>query len=116
MKALTRDSVQELLKPYIEEIKKLYGDKLHSVILYGSYARNEQTPESDIDIMIFLNMTEEELVPYREKLGEITYDFNWDHDTDIEPIQKSISQFNYWAKVFPFYSNVRKEGVTLYAA
>lgn len=116
MTLMTTESVQDLLRPYIEELKGLYGNKLHSVVLFGSYARNEQNKDSDIDVMIFVDLTEEELIPYRKKLSNLTYDFNWDHDTDIEPIQKSISQFNYWVNTYSFYSNVRKDGITLYAA
>lgn len=33
-----------ILKPYLNHIKGIY--------LYGSYARNEQTPDSDIDILV----------------------------------------------------------------
>lgn len=37
-------SVIEILKPYLSSVE--------GVFLYGSYARNEQTPESDIDILV----------------------------------------------------------------
>lgn len=45
--------LNSLLKQYIEEIGKIYGEHLKSVILYGSYARGDFRPESDIDIMIY---------------------------------------------------------------
>ena len=37
----------EILKPYLEDILGIY--------LYGSYARNEQTIDSDIDILVITN-------------------------------------------------------------
>ena len=97
-------------------VKGLYGDKLKSVILFGSYARNEQEPDSDVDIMILIDLTDKELLPYQKKLSFLTYDFNMEHNTDIAPLQKSADFFNRWEKTYPFYSNVRKEGITLYAA
>ena len=55
------DSVQSLLSGYIVELKKIYGRHLQSVILYGSYARGDFTKDSDVDIMILLNLTDEEV-------------------------------------------------------
>ena len=110
------EELQTLLKPYIEQVQKLYGNHLTRIVLYGSYARREQRPDSDIDIMIFVDLSEEELKRYQNDLSDITYDFNLDHETDIEPIGKSMEFFNKWAAVYPFYANVRKEWITLYAA
>ncbi|MCE2977505.1 MAG: nucleotidyltransferase domain-containing protein [Pseudanabaena sp. CoA8_M7] len=33
---------------------KLYGDRLFSLILFGSHAKGEATSESDIDVMAVL--------------------------------------------------------------
>ena len=46
-------------------LKKVFGEKFQSVILYGSYARGDYDEESDIDIMITVDMSREEL----KKLG-----------------------------------------------
>jgi len=35
--------------------QKQFGEKLKSVRLYGSYARNEEREDSDIDILIVLD-------------------------------------------------------------
>lgn len=44
----------------------------------------------------------------------VTYDFNMDHDLDIKPIAKSEEHFKKWCENYPFYANVKKEGVVLY--
>ncbi len=49
-------SMKELLDKYIAEIKKIYGTHLQEVILYGSYARGDFKEDSDIDIMILLDI------------------------------------------------------------
>jgi len=42
----------------MKELKKglvhIYGDKLKGVYLYGSYARGDYRPGSDVDVMILL--------------------------------------------------------------
>ena len=50
--------IQNLLQQYVKEIKKLYGSCLRRVILYGSYARGDFRDDSDIDIMILLDITD----------------------------------------------------------
>lgn len=79
-----------LLGQYVEEIRKIYGKKLKSVILYGSYARGDFKPDSDIDIMILVDSTEMEIEELGKQLSRCTYDFNEEHDTDIKPIAKVI--------------------------
>ncbi len=53
----------EILKEFKTNIKKLYGDKLSKIILYGSYARGEQTEDSDVDLAIVLKG---DIRPFRE--------------------------------------------------
>ncbi len=109
-------AINTLLGQYVEEVKKIYGDHLRSVILYGSYARGDFRPDSDIDIMILVDLTDLEVEEYRKQLSWSTYDFNEEHNTDIKPIAKSDAQFKKWLGVYPFYTNVEKEGVELYGA
>lgn len=106
-------SLQELLNGYKEQLIDIYGEHLKSVILYGSYARGDFTDDSDIDIMILLDLTDLDIKKYRHQLSEITYDFNMEHDLDIKPIAKSEQHFKKWMDVYPFYRNVKKEGVKL---
>lgn len=35
-------------------LKNHYGDKLAGVILYGSFARHQARPDSDIDLLVLL--------------------------------------------------------------
>lgn len=103
-----------LFGQYVEEVKKIYGEQLKSVILYGSYARGDFEPDSDIDIMILVDLPDTELEKYSKQLSWSTYDFNEEHDMDIKPIAKSDTHFKKWLGVYPFYTNVQTEGVELY--
>lgn len=108
--------MQSLMERYISEIKKIYGSHIREIILYGSYARGDFKKDSDVDIMILLNISELELKAYSQQLSYMTYDFNLDNEVDIKPIAKSEAHFRKWSENYPFYANIQREGVILYGA
>ncbi len=107
-------SINTLLGEYVEVISEIYGQHLKSVILYGSYARGDFRTDSDIDIMILVDLEDSEIEHHRKQLSWNTYDFNDAHNTDIKPITKNDAHFRKWLGVYPFYTNIQAEGVKLY--
>lgn len=108
--------MQNLITLYVEQIKNVYGSHLRQIILYGSYARGDYSKDSDVDIMILLDISDMEIKSYFDKLTDMTFDFNMNYDIDIKPIAKNEEHFKKWVVNYPFYANVYKEGVTLYGA
>ena len=47
-------TINYILEKYTKELFIIYGEHLKSVIVYGSYARGDNTIDSDIDIMILI--------------------------------------------------------------
>ena len=47
-------NIQKLLGELKKELVRMYGERLKGVYLYGSYARGENQPGSDVDVMIIL--------------------------------------------------------------
>lgn len=64
-------TMKNLIEQYISEIKKIYGSHLREMILYGSYARGDYRRDSDVDIMILLDMSDLDLKAYSQKLSYI---------------------------------------------
>ena len=108
-------SLRDLLQQYVNDIRKIYGNALKTVILYGSYARGNFKADSDIDIMILVDLSDEEISKRGRLLSDVTFDYNFDHDLEIMPIVKNREHFNKWLRSYPFYYNVKSEGVELYA-
>ena len=102
-----------ILSEVKEEVLKLYGDKLERLILYGSYARNEQEPESDIDIMILVDEDEAALRKYRDKMVDIMTDLSLKYDTFISLTKETVSR-NEYLDVLPYFKNVYNEGIEIY--
>jgi len=44
------EDIQTILRKQLPELRERYGVK--SLRIFGSYARGEQTPESDVDILV----------------------------------------------------------------
>lgn len=94
------DSIQIRLNEYIDQIKNIYGSHLKQIILFGSYARGDFNEDSDIDLMILLDITDLEIKNYRHLLSYATFDFNMEYDLDVKPIAKSEEHFNKWVNIW----------------
>lgn len=108
--------ISKILENYTKEIQKIYGTHLHKILLYGSYARGEQTSSSDIDIMILVDLDEVSIKKYADLLNDVTFEINLNNDVMLMPIVKNEEHFKQWISFYPFYRNVDQEGVTVYAA
>ena len=80
--------MQDLIKQYVEEVKKIYGSHVRQIILYGSYARGDFRPDSDVDIMILADMSDLELKAYAQQLSYMTYDLIWIMTRILSLLQK----------------------------
>ena len=110
------DNVKNILISFSGQLRSILGERLSQIIVYGSYARGDYTENSDIDIMVLLDLSDIDIKKYRHELSGMTYDFNMDYDLDIKPIVKNKEHFNKWVDVYPFYTNIEKEGVKLFDA
>jgi predicted nucleotidyltransferase len=108
--------LQSTLTEYINQLHNLYGRHLKKVFLYGSYARGDFTMDSDVDIMILVDLEDDEIKQYSDALSDFTFNLNLEKDLLLMPIVKNEEHFSYWENAHPFYKNVKQEGISLYAA
>lgn len=71
--------------------------------------------DSDIDIMILVDLKDKEFEEMYDKVVECAYDIEANNNFEIHlsPLLKNIDKFNYWLDTLPFYMNVQKDGVVL---
>ena len=55
------ERIRPALQDFVEKLLPIYGAALRSVILFGSYARGEEREDSDIDLLLLVDMTDEDL-------------------------------------------------------
>ena len=109
------NEISNIIEQFVKGVNEILGNRVKKIILYGSYARGDFNESSDIDIMILTDLTDDEIIEYREKVWDYAYDLEFDNNFDIQlsPLVKNIEKFNYWLEALPFYMNVQKEGVVL---
>jgi len=106
--------IERMLKDVSLETQNIFGDKLRKIILYGSYARGDDTVESDVDIMVLADIIEEEKYYYQQSLDEIAGKASLENDLTITIILRERNLFDLRAGFVPFYRNVLADGVEVY--
>ena len=97
---------------YTNNLKAELGDNLKAVILFGSCVREEHDIGSDMDIFILVTETDKKTV---ESIRRVSRKYEWDYDTLMPCITRSVSHYNkyYWETIF---QSIRKEGWVYYGA
>ena len=99
-----------LIRTVMEELRaglrRLYGDKAPLVLLYGSYARGNANPSSDIDVLLIY---QQKVQPGREirRVGTLLADLNLRYQVLISVLPADQTQYNSHPGVF--WQNVRRE-------
>ena len=67
----TRDQAFEILKIVYHACDPILGHSIHDAILYGSYARGDFTAESDIDILLTADLTQEQIASQQRAVSGV---------------------------------------------
>ena len=63
-----KNDIQNILDMFVQEMKNYFGNSICEIIVYGSYARGDFNENSDIDIMILVNITETDIKKYEDRV------------------------------------------------
>jgi predicted nucleotidyltransferase len=111
MKKPLTDDEQQALARFKAALQSLLGDKLLSIRLFGSRARDEGTEESDLDVLVVVQDRDRAL--YR-RIVEESLDIDLAYDMNLAPTILSDEEYRQNREFgTPFYRNVEKEGIVL---
>ena len=105
-------SLSSALTKMCSELKGIYGEDLEKIVLYGSYARGEETPESDVDIALILKDDKSEK-KHTDMVSAVT-DYELEQGLVLSVVPIESKHYRQWKNVLPFYKNIAKEGVVLW--
>lgn len=98
----------------IEGLRDIFREDIEMIILYGSVARSEETPESDIDIAIVVKNDMDENT--KEKFIGWSADMELRYEKVFSIVDIREDNIKKWGNVLPFYQNIQKEGIVLWKA
>lgn len=104
-------NLKVILSSALTELQKIFGARLQSMILYGSYARGDFDSESDIDIMLLIDIDRQRLRDFHKSLAELSSKLDLEYDVVISFAAVPYKEFNEYKELLPYYRNVDKEGV-----
>ena len=106
------EQVQRTLSDYVQQVTTRYPQDLLSITLYGSQARGDAHPESDIDLFLVVQDNNPTL---REGFHDLAWQVQFKHDMVISDIIRSQEQAHQMqTQRFPYYQNIEKEGIVLW--
>lgn len=106
--------VADTLKKVVASINAEMPGIVEQIILYGSYARGDYSPESDLDIMLLMNCNHEDVKRFQKSVCKIASRIGLEDDIEVSLTMQDKDTFEKRLAILPFYRNVKKEGVTLY--
>ena len=107
-KPLTSDPIKDIIKELKSGLEKKYGSQLKSILLFGSYARGEETEDSDIDIAIILEDFDHACTEI-ERTGDIVSSLSLKFDTLISLVP--IKEKDWLERKTALISNIKRDGV-----
>lgn len=103
--------IKQIGLEFKEELKKLYGDELSELILFGSYARGDFNENSDIDFAVILKNPNTRGAPNILKISEINAKLNLKYNELISVFPTSFLKLT--TSNMPIFREIRKDGIKL---
>ena len=107
MAVRTIEEIKDIIKKYYKILLQ-EGYPVEKILLFGSFARNKQSENSDIDLAIVLSKFSKDRFNTRLELMKFTREF----EEVIEPHPFLSSEFD---ESDPFVSEILRTGETVYS-
>ncbi len=104
----TRQQALEIASKVRSELQKLYGQRLRGVYLYGSAARDQLTPDSDIDIAIILDKLTSRYAELK-RTSKIGSDFSLETSTVVAFL--FVDETDFRNGRFSIHRAIKEEGI-----
>ena len=100
---------KEVLVKLKEGLLRIYGPRLKGVYLYGSYARQEQHRESDLDVLIVLDQFADCYGAEIDRTGYLASDLSLKYGVSISRV--FVTERDWQTRHTSFLDNVREEAI-----
>ena len=111
----SQSDLKKVLDAIVLVYKNNYADNVVSVILYGSYARGDNTSESDIDVVAIVKGNRADLQAKLDDIWDKAAEISLEYDVVLSPTVIPQDEFEENKDVIPYYRNIDTEGIRIVA-
>jgi uncharacterized protein len=111
----TQSELNTITKLIAKIYRECYGENLVSVYLYGSYARNDNDNQSDIDMVAIVDESREQAEKILKRVWDESFEVAYEYDIVISPTVIPQAEFEKMKNDLPYYRNIMNEGVRISA-
>ncbi|NCO34356.1 MAG: hypothetical protein AUJ92_01285 [Armatimonadetes bacterium CG2_30_59_28] len=107
------DHTRLLLSAFKSNLSRDTRDRIRSLRVFGSYARGEAEPDSDLDILALVDRWTPEL---QQAIADAAYRAMWDDDFKVILSPKVFTEEEFLTRLqqgYSFYRSVAKEAIAL---
>lgn len=108
LRVLDHSTLRVLMEELKAGLQAIYGSRLKGVYLYGSYARGQADPESDLDALVVLDRIDS-YSDEVDRTGELGAELSLKYSVSISKVY--VSESSWLHGDTPFLSNVREEAL-----
>ena len=114
-----REPYKTLIERLIEALKRKYGDKFISLVVFGSVARGEARKDSDVDLLLVVDSIPKRRLERQREFMEVEKElegylnelFDQDYFIDFSPIIKTPEEA---MRLSPLYLDMVEDAIIAY--
>ncbi|NER21062.1 MAG: nucleotidyltransferase domain-containing protein [Symploca sp. SIO1B1] len=106
---LQHEHLEEILTKFKKYLHRLYGRQLSKLVLFGSQARGDAKPESDIDVLLVLQSASDSAQD--SEINALIADLCLEYNVLVSCV--SVTEEQYYQENSPLLINIHREGIIL---
>lgn len=104
---LQLDTIMEIM---VDCYRKVYGNSIVDIVLYGSYARGDFAEGSDIDIVAVVRGERIELQEKLKRVWDTSAEVSLENDIIVSPTVIPYDEYIKYKQTLPYYRSIAEEG------